>query len=34
MHRPFDDPDLSGLHVLIVDDEHLVAKSLGRLLEA
>jgi CheY-like chemotaxis protein len=33
MHPPFDDPDLTGLHVLIVDDEHVVAKSLGRLLQ-
>lgn len=33
MQAPFDDPDLSGLQVLIVDDEHVVAKSLGRLLK-
>jgi CheY-like chemotaxis protein len=28
-----EDPDLTGRHILLVEDEHMVAKSLARLLD-
>lgn len=28
-----EDPDLTGCHILLVEDEHMVAKSLARLLD-
>jgi len=28
-----EDPDLTGRHILLVEDEHMVAKSLTRLLD-
>ena len=28
-----EDPDLAGCHILLVEDEHMVAKSLARLLD-